>query len=120
MNGQRMKAYRVYDSASAEPLCTVVFADTPGQAKTYARQYSELFSCDWEIPAYVGLRAVREKALDAAFDGRRELDFYNDRDRRFYVQAGIACYEPEPEECAKCAAQDICKSKVDCDTVWLD
>lgn len=115
-----MKAYRVYDAKSAEPYCTVVFADTPSKAKTYAREHSEVFNgATWEPPSYTDLRAVREKGLDAAFDGRRELDFYNARDRRFYVQAGICCYEPEPEDCASCAAADICPEKVTAPTVWL-
>lgn len=113
-----MKAYRIWDAAShAEPCCTVVFADTPSQAKAWAREYSELFSVDWERPAYTDIRARREPQLDSAFHGRRELDFYDDSDRRQFVQAGITCYEPEPEECAKCAAREICGDRVDVESV---
>ena len=104
-----MKAYQVWDADSYEDYVTVIFAETANEARLYALHHSE---CCMGAE-YIHIKARRVTTLDSEYRGHAEMDWYDDTDRMALVKAGWYCSEPEPEDCAKCVARDVCEYRSD-------
>ena len=103
----RMKAYVASDRNGDSGYSIVVFAETAGQAKAYARN-SETFE-DYE---FTEMRVNRCKALDGHYRGNHEMNWLNDEDRVAIVRyANFECsgevWHPECET-GDCPAQEWC------------
>lgn len=102
-----MKAYTASDRNGDSGYSIVVFAETAGQAKAYARD-SELF----DSFEFTEMRVNRCKALDSYYRGNREMDWLNDEDRVAmvrYANFECSCEVWHPEcETGECPAQEWC------------
>lgn len=96
-----MKAWRVSDEY--DEYSTVVFAETRSQARIVAMATD---CC--EYMEYINIKPRRFKEADKMYKGKREMDWYNPVDRRFLVENGWACVEPNYNICPNCPAADIC------------
>lgn len=100
----RMKAYTASDRNGDTGYSIVVFAETAGQAKAYARN-SETF----DSFEFTEMRVNRCKALDSYYRGNREMDWLNDEDRVAmvrYANFECSCEVWHPEcETGECPAQ---------------
>lgn len=86
---------------------TVIFAETRGQAISFAMSSDQL-----EEPDYIDVRARRFVEADGEYRGRQEMDWdANEEDRRFLVSHGWRCNPEmwEPEDCEGCGCADICE-----------
>ena len=103
----RMKAYTASDRNGDSGYSIVVFAETAGQAKAYARN-SETFD-GFE---FTEMRVNRCKALDGYYRGEREMNWLNDEDRVamvIYANFECSCEVWDPEcETEECPAQKWC------------
>jgi len=98
-----MKAWIVEDLDSYEGGCTVVFAETRGQAKLIAQRTD---AC--EDAEFLRIRCTRFPDADSMYRGRNEMDWYNAEDRTFLCAHGWQCLEPDPDDCASCPAKEEC------------
>ena len=89
-----------------EGYSTVVFAETRGQAKTFAMRTDCCEDTD-----FIDVRCHRFPEADAMFDGQMEMDWDNSKDRLFLVKHGWYCEYPEYEDCLNCVAKDYCNYK---------
>ena len=103
----RMKAYTASDRNGESGYSIVVFAETAGQAKAYARN-SETF----DSFEFTEMRVNRCKALDGYYRGEREMNWLNDEDRVAmvrYANFECSCEVWNPEcETEECPAQKWC------------
>ena len=98
------KAYSCVDRYEPSNT-TIVFAETPGKAKSVAKLSDYFEGTEWND---IYVRRVPE--LDLEYRGRDEMEWDNDADRIVLVSHGWHC-DPEwydPEDCKDCAAKDIC------------
>ena len=89
---------------------TVVFAENVGKAKSVA------LSTDCCIDAeYTEVRARRCPKADKKYrKGKKELDWYDPKDRYFLVkELGFRCEEVFEGECSECSAQKVCEAYAD-------
>lgn len=104
---KRMKAYIATDRYGNSGCSIVVFAETAGQAKAYAKD-SENFD-DFE---FTEMRVNRCKELDSYYRGNREMNWLNDEDRVAmvrYANFECSCEVWYPEcETGNCSAQEWC------------
>lgn len=102
-----MKAYKASDRNGDSGYSIVVFAETAGQAKAYARD-SEAF----DSFEFVDMRVNRCKELDSCYRGNREMDWLDDDDRVAmvkYANYECSCEVWHPEcEYGECPAQHWC------------
>ena len=94
-----MKAYTASDRNGDSGYSIVVFAETAGQAKAYARNSENFDSFEFT-------------ALDGYYRGNREMDWLNDDDRVAmvrYANFECSCEVWHPEcETGECPAQEWC------------
>ena len=87
----------------------IVFADTPGKAKSLALNTDEFCRSDWD---YTDLKAKRVPELDSAYRGRLWMEWDNMDDRVAMVKkAGFVC-DPDYanlEDCEGCGATEWCE-----------
>lgn len=104
---KKMKAYIASDRNGDSGYSIVVFAETAGQAKAYARN-SETF----DSFEFTEMRVNRCKALDGYYRGKREMDWLDDDDRVAMVRyANFECScEVWHTDCEReeCPAQPWC------------
>lgn len=103
-----MKAYNVSDWEGYSDYSIIVFAESPGKAKSLALGTDEFPKCDWD---FTQLSARRVPSLDQCYRGHDTMDWDNMEDRIAMVRyAGFRC---SPEyigipDCADCGAKDWC------------
>lgn len=94
---------------------TVVFAESPGKARMLAQKTDTCEDLD-----FIDIEVRRAPALDDAYRGRFELDWYNDQDRiRMVRDAHFRCSSEDgilEEWCRACAAFPWCGMAED----WRD
>lgn len=95
------KAYKVQDKTECF-YSTVVFAETPGKAKSAAMR---------DVP-WVNISVRRVPELDSEYRGHTEMYWYDDQDRRALVSHGWRCEETS-FECDGCNCKDICETFLD-------
>ena len=104
---KRMKAYTASDRNGDSGYSIVVFAETAGQAKAYARD-----SDTFDGFEFTEMRVNRCKELDSYYRGNREMDWLNDEDRVEkvrYANFECSCEVWHPEcETEDCPAQEWC------------
>ena len=104
-----LKAYKVSDRMGYSSYSEIVFADTPGKAKSLALNTDEFCRSDWD---YTELKAKRVPELDNAYRGRWCMDWDDMDDRVAMVKkAGFRC-DPDYAEldwCKDCRAKDWCE-----------
>lgn len=103
-----MKAWIVTDEY--EEYSTVVFAETRNKARLEAQATD---CC--EYMQYIDIRPIRFKEADTMYCGKREMEWDDADDRRFLVEHGWSCVEPEYDECTECPASDICEKYLEDD-----
>ena len=106
-----MKAWMVKDK---DQFCaTVVFAETRGKAR-YLAMHTE--AC--EYVDFCDIEARRRPQLDKYYrEGKKEMDWYNSKDRIALVKdGGFVCDVDywEREDCDTCSAKDYCDRYQDC------
>lgn len=101
-----MKAWIVTDEY--EEYSTVVFAETRSKARTIAQATDCCEDMD-----YININPRRFKEADARYCGKSEMEWDDPDDRRFLVEHGWSCVEPEYDECPECPAADICEKYLD-------
>ena len=96
-----MKAYKAWVDYGEGS--TVVFAETRNQAKVIA------LSCDCcEDAKYTDIRVHRMDELDHLYQGKSEMNWYDDETRLLLVRDfGWACIEPS-WECDSCNCKKYC------------
>lgn len=97
-----MKAWIVRND---DGYATVIFAETRNKAKLKA-QCTDV--C--EDMEYIEINPRRFKEADAMYRGNREMDWYDSNDKRFLVEHGWHCEEPEVDDCNECDCRDVCDS----------
>ena len=100
-----LKAYKCTDDYTG--FCTVIFAETAGKAR-YIAIMSDTIGEDL---TFKDIYVRRVPALDGAYRGRKEMDWYDPEDRLAMVKiAGFYCDEDgfDPDLCEKCSAKDFC------------
>lgn len=107
-----MKAYIVREKD--EFAAAVVFAETPGKAKTLALRTDACEGSD-----FLNIEVRRIKEADKYYKpGKQELDWFNQEDRIAMVKdCGLTCIPDAhcAEECAACPAKDFCDDFIDMD-----
>jgi hypothetical protein len=102
-----MKAFVASDRNGDSGYSIIVFAETAGQAKAYARD-SETF----DSYEFTEMRVNRCKALDSYYRGKPEMDWLNYEDRVAMVRCAnfeCSCEVCHPEcENGECPAQEWC------------
>lgn len=95
------KAYYAHEKDG--DCATIVFADTPSQAKRIAQ------TCDCcEDAEYIDLRVRRMPEADKLYKGAPEIDWYDDETRITLVRDfGWQCFEPS-YECDTCLTKQYC------------
>lgn len=100
-----MKAWLVKDKDQYS--ATVVFAETRGKARALAlctEACEDVDFCDIEVR--------RRPNLDKYYrEGKKEMDWYNSKDRIALVKDGNFVCDPdywEPEDCEVCPAKQYC------------
>lgn len=102
-----MKAYLVWDEASEEDYCTVVFGETRGKAIQAALGTDACEDAEW-----VNIKAIRVPELDAYYRGLPEMDWNDDNDRIGMVRyTNMSCSEEvdiRDSKCRECPAKEFC------------
>lgn len=99
-----MKAYVVRDEQRYEDYCTIVFAETRGQARQIAQSTD---AC--EDSEFTDIRALRVPELDRFYRGNQEMDWHNMADRVAMVRYGnMFCSYEVDAECEDCDAKEYC------------
>lgn len=102
-----MKAWHVSDNKSGTDYATIVFAETRGQAHTLAMSTDACEGAEW-----IDVRVIRAPALDGAYRGLWEMDWFNAEDRVALVRdANFVCsYEMDYADCDcdQCPATEFC------------
>ena len=101
-----MKAWIVSDEY--EEYSTVVFAETRNKARIEAQATN---CC--EYMEYLDIRPRRFKEADSMYRGRREMEWCDPNDRKFLVEHGWSCVEPEYEDCPYCPGRTVCEKYLD-------
>lgn len=101
-----MKAWIVTDEY--DEYATVVFAETRNKARLEA-----LATDCCECMHYCDIQPRRFKEADTMYREKGKMEWDDPHDRRFLVDHGWSCVEPEYEECPECPASDICKKYLD-------
>lgn len=97
-----MKAWIVREKD--EFFYTVVFAESRGKAKAAA-----LSTDCCEGAEFTNIEVKRFPEADSQYNGRREMDWSNPKDRLFLVkEAGFLCEYVSSDECAVCSAKEYC------------
>lgn len=100
-----MKAWLVREKD--EYCATVVFAETRGKARALA-MHTE--TC--EDANFCDIDVHRRPELDKYYvDGKKEMDWFNSKDRIALVKDGGFSCSPdywEPEDCETCPAKEYC------------
>jgi hypothetical protein len=100
-----MKAWLVREKD--EYCATVVFAETRGKARAMA-QHTE--AC--EDAPFCDIEVYRRPALDKYYvDGKKEMDWFNSKDRIALVKDGGFVCDPDYwdwEDCESCPAKEYC------------
>lgn len=109
---EKLKAYIVADRRYWDGS-TVVFAETAGKAKALAR-----FTDACEDIDFVDVSARRAPALDKAYRGVWEMDWWNDQDRIAMVrdanfQCDLSELSAEDLYCSVCPAKEWCQLYAD-------
>lgn len=103
-----MKAYLVEDTKRDEDYCTVVFAESTGNARQKA-----LMTSACEDAEFINIRALRIPKLDKYYRGNNEMDWNDDKDRLAMVRyAGMRCSDEVSTDetgCEECPAKDYCE-----------
>ena len=96
------RAYYAYEKGM--DCATIVFAETPSQAKQIA------WTCDCcENAEYIDIRVRRMPEADKLYKGAAEIDWYDAETRITLVQDfGWSCFEPS-FECDTCPAKKYCR-----------
>lgn len=106
-----MKAWLVRDKDNFS--ATVVFAETRGKARALARCTEACEDVD-----FIDIEVRRRPQLDKYYtEGKKEMDWYNSKDRIALVrEANFVCdYEYwEREDCDTCPANKYCDRYRDC------
>ena len=100
-----MKAWKCWEDI--EGCGTIIFAETAGKAR-YIAICSESLG---EGLSFKDIRVRRVEGLDAYYDGRKEMDWFNETDRFGMVhEGGFMCSEDyfDPEFCKECSAETVC------------
>ena len=99
-----MKAYRV--NPINEFYSCVVFAETPGKAKSYILGHDGFDDIE-----FVDIEVHRLKSADCMYKNRLQMDWFNDEDRLFLVkECGWYCGEYfDMKECEVCCANKYCE-----------
>ncbi len=91
---------------------TVVFAETRGKARALARQTEACEDVD-----FCDIEVNRRPQMDKYYrDGKREMDWYNSKDRIALVKdCGFVCDSDywEREDCDTCSAKEYCDTYQD-------
>lgn len=99
-----MKAYRAWDDGSDEGYTTIVFAENIHEAKKIA---SSTQAC--EYAKWIDIRVKREPNADGLYEGKPEVDWYDDETRLALVRDfEWSCLEPS-SECGSCVAREYCR-----------
>lgn len=77
-----MKAWIVSDGKRESRLYAVVFAETVGKVLRYTHSRLK----EWIDLDFTGLRVTRCKALDEAYRGEPEMDWFNMDDREAMIK----------------------------------
>ena len=100
-----MKAWLARDKY--EFGCTGVFAETRGKARSLAMKTETCQDSD-----FCNIEISRRPQMDKYYtDGKKEMDWYNSKDRIALVRdCGFVCDEDylEREDCPLCPAKDHC------------
>ena len=106
-----MKAWHVSNKYEPDYGSMIVFAETRGKAQAMAMSSELGEDSEWN-----DLWVVRAKAFDEYYtEGKREMEWDNDKDRIALVQHGWSCLEPDWDDCKYCPAQEFCDRYQD----WL-
>ncbi len=97
-----LKAYKV-EPYHGDGYSTVVFAKNRGEARNLAT----LTDCCHDS-RFTEIRATRMPQLDAAYHGRWELEWFNERDRAALVKSGYHCESVGDDDCYECSGQMFC------------
>ena len=105
MKNGKMKAWLVREKD--EFAATVVFAETRGKARALAMHTETCEDVD-----FCDIEVSRRPALDKYYeDGKKEMDWFNSKDRIALVKdGGFSCIPDywEPEDCKTCPAAEYC------------
>lgn len=103
-----MKAWLVKDPD--EFRATVVFAETRGRARALAMATDACEDVD-----FCDIYVRREPQADKLYkDGKKETDWYDDKDRIVLVkECGFRCEYVELDECEVCPARKFCDAYED-------
>lgn len=96
-----MKAWVVTDEFYE--YSTVVFAET----RSKARMIAQSTDCCEDMD-YINISPRRFKEADTRYRGKNEMDWFDPDDRKFLVENGWSCVEPEFGDCPNCPAADLC------------
>lgn len=98
-----MKAWMVKEKDGE--YATVVFAETRGKARAFARYTDACEDAD-----FCDIEVSRRPQLDKYYrDGKDEMDWYNDKDRLALVkECGFQCVDMEIDQCEDCPAKEHC------------
>lgn len=100
-----MKAWLVRENG--EFAAIVVFAETRGKARALAMHTEAL-----EDVSFCDIEAYRRPALDKYYvDGKKEMDWFNSKDRIALVKDGGFVCDPdfwEWEDCERCPEKEYC------------
>ena len=99
-----MKAWIV--GRKEEFYSTVVFAETRGKARALA-----LHTDCCEDSDFCDIEVRRYKKADGCYkEGKKEMDWWDDKDRTFLVkECGFRCEYVEEWVCDKCPAKEYCE-----------
>ena len=101
-----MKAWYVSDEY--EEYATVVFAETRAKARVKAMATD---CC--EDMNYISIKPIRFKEADSQYRGLDEMQWDDAFDRKFLVEHGWSCVEPDYDVCEECFAADVCEKYQD-------
>lgn len=109
-----MKAWLVREKD--EFCATVVFAETRGKARAFARYTSACDGAD-----FCDIEVHRLPCADKYYkEGKEEMDWGNPQDRIALVkELNFACEYAEIEDCMECAAKEFC-DKYDEEMRWSE
>lgn len=102
-----MKAWIVEDRTDDYNACTIIFAETRGQAKELA-----LYTDTCGDSEFINIRARRVPALDWHYKGYPEMDWDRPEDRRAMIKhTGMRCSDEmslRECECENCSGKEFC------------
>ena len=108
-----MKAWLVRNEIDC--CATVVFAETRGKARALA-----LHTDTCEDLTFIEVLVYRLPKADKCYkQGKWELDWYNPKDRVFFVkELGFSCNDIDLYVCEQCSAKEYCDKYKDEKEYW--